>query len=270
MEIPEQYKTSIFRALFGLMIILSLYFVVRTISEVEMYRTMGSVSVSPTITIYGHGEVNAVSDIASVSFTISKDAKTVKEAQTGVALIEKKALDFLKTKNITDKDIKTENASFYPKYEYRQSVCPPIGIDPSSTYYCPPSKQVIVGYTASESITIKIRNTDDTGAIMQGLGAVGVSNLNGPNFRIDDEDGLKAQARKEAIDDAKAQAAILAKDLGVRLGKIIDFNESGNSEGMYYNKSMMAESLSIEPAPAQIPKGENTISSDVTIIYDIR
>ncbi len=223
-----------------------------------------------TIAFSGHGEVTAVPDIANVYFTISKDAKTVKEAQTLVAQIEKKSLDFLKENNVLDKDIKTSNASFYPKYEYQYDTKI---IIPCTEYDCPsrPGKSVITGYTASESITVKVRNTDDVGKIMQGLGTLGVSNLSGPNFAIDNEDGLKAEARKKAIDDAKEKAKVLAKDLGVHLGKITSFSESGDYPMPMYAKKMSAEdSVSSGSAPAEIPKGENTISSDVTITYEIK
>lgn len=229
-----------------------------------------SKDIQNVITVTGHGEVKAVPDIANVYFTIHKEAKTVKEAQAGVADIEAKALAFLKTKNIEDKDIKTANASFYPKYEYRyDKVAPTL----CTQYSCPPSngKNVITGYEASESITVKIRNTDDSGAIMQGLGTLGVSELSGPDFSIDDEDTLKADARKEAIDDAKAKAKALSRDLGVRLGHITSFNESGNYPmPMMYAKATMASDAGTESAPASVPKGENTISSDVTITYEIR
>jgi uncharacterized protein YggE len=106
---------------------------------------------------------------------------------------------------------------------------------------------------------------------MQGLGTLGVSDLNGPNFSIDNEDALKAQARKEAIDDAQTKAKALAKDLGVSLGRIANFSESGNyPTPMYYAKDARVSSAGLEAAPAQIPKGENTITSDVTITYEIR
>ncbi len=215
-----------------------------------------------TITFSGHGEVTAVPDIANVYFTISQNAKTVKEAQTLVAGIEKKSLDFLKTNNVLDKDIKTANASFYPKYDYGQIYC--------IKYPCPQRNPVIVGYTASESITVKVRNTDEVGKIMQGLGTLGVSDLNGPNFSIDNEDTLKAQARKKAIDDAKSKATALAKDLGIHLGKITSFSESGTYPMPIYAKTMMVGEAPDSSAPAQIPKGENTISSDVSITYEIR
>lgn len=266
MELLDENKKKVFQGLFVLLIILSAYFAVKIFSEVKNYNLLGESSQPATISFSGHGEVTAVPDIANVYFTISKDDTTVKNAQAGVAVIEKKALDLLKAKGVDEKDIKTADASFYPKYDYPMTtnqICPING-------YCPPPKQVIVGYTASESITVKIRNTDNTGAIMQGLGAVGVSNLNGPNFAIDNEDGLKAQARKKAIDDAKAKAEILAGDLGVHLGKITSFSEGGNYPIMYAKAEMMSAGAAPSAAPAVIPAGQNTISSDVTITYEIR
>lgn len=268
MEIPNTYKKNIYLASLVFLIVLSLYFAVKFLSEFKSYDLIGNKEVG-TITLSGHGEVSAVPDIANVYFTISKDAKTVKEAQALVAGIEKKSLDFLKENNVLEKDIKTSNASFYPKYEYKYNTKIMM---PCTQYGCPPTpgSNVITGYTASESITVKVRDTDDVGKIMQGLGSLGVSDLSGPNFAIDNEDGLKAEARKKAINDAKAKAEVLAKDLGVRLGKITSFSESGNYPMPMYAKAMMEDSVSSAPAPAEIPKGENTISSDVSITYEIR
>ena len=269
MEISQEYQKNLYRAALVFLVIISLFFVVKFLSELRSLETIGS-SDSNIITLSGHGEVQAVPDIANIYFSISKDAKTVKEAQEAVAKIEKSALDFLKENNVAEKDIKAENASFYPKYEYKYDAKIMM---PCNEYGCPPQggNSVIVGYTASESITVKIRNTDDAGTIMQGLGTLGVSQLNGPSFAIDDEDVLKAEARKKAIDDARNKAEVLAKDLGMKLGRIANFSESGNYPmPMYYGKATMSADSGAESAPAQIPKGENTISSDVTITYEIR
>ena len=213
------------------------------------------------ITITGHGEVQAVPDIANVSFTIRKEAKTVKDAQTQVTDVETKALSSLKTNGILDADRKAENVSFNPKYEYKNVAC--------SQYGCP-SNSVIVGYEAYETITVKIRNVDSVGKIVQDLGTVGVTELSGPNFTVDKEDAVKTQARKLAIDDAKEKAKVLAKDLGIRLGKMTSFNEGGNYPVPMYAKTMSADNAIGASAPAALPVGENTISSDVTITYEIR
>jgi uncharacterized protein YggE len=233
-----------------------------------------------TITLTGHGEVGAVPDIANVHFTITKEGKTVKEAQEAVAVVEKSSLDFLKTNNIEDKDIKTSYASFNPKYEYKRAICPrvpgPDGVMMAPpSYYCGEARQVIVGYEASESITVKVRNTDAVGEIMQGLGELAVTNLSGPDFSIDDEDALKAEARKLAIEEAKEKARVLAEALDVRLGKIMNFSEDGQYPMPYYDyyakDAMMNTAGAVAQSfPAEIPKGENIITSNVTIIYEIK
>ena len=266
MEIPKKYMKVLCILTIIFCVVGSVYFVVKIVAGFEDGNWKEN-KTENTISFSGHGEVSAVPDIANINFTIEKDAKTVKEAQNEVAKIEKQALDFLKTNNVADKDIKTTNASFYPKYDFVYTtdvVCGALTCPPR------PTKQVIVGYTASESITVKIRNTDDSGKIIQGLGTLGISNLDGPNFAIDNEDNLKDNARKLAIDEAKIKAKKLAKDLGIRLGKITSFGENGNYPMPMYAKGIMADSAMLASAPAVIPKGENLITSDVTITYEIK
>jgi len=261
MEIPNTYKKTLFIMVVVFLGIVSLFFVAKIVYEVKDMFVNYDMS---DITLSGHGEVSAVPDIANVSFTISKEAKTVKEAQTLVAEIEKKSIDFLKESKILEKDIKTENASFYPKYQYKTQYC--------NQYICPEGKREIIGYVASESITVKIRNVDDAGKIIEGLGALGVSELNGPNFAIDDEEKLKEEAQKEAIENAKEKAKILAENLGVKLGKILYFSDdSGNEYGdERAYKTMVTASAFGSSVSAEMPTGESLITSDVSITYEIK
>lgn len=261
----EQQKGMVFKALVVFLAVLSVYYAVGIFRGFGHDKGGMNGNDSHVITLSGHGEVQAVPDIANVYFTISKDAKTVKEAQDTVAGIEKKAIDVLKANNIDAKDYKTTNNSFSPKYESKPYM-------PCTQWSCPNNNATIIGYTAAESITVKVRNTDTVAKIMQELGTVGVTDLSGPNFSIDDEDALTAQARKEAIADAKAKAAVLAKDLGVDLGDIVNYSEGMNYPVAMYAKAgnMAMDSMAV-PAPreAQIPKGENTITSDVTLTFEI-
>lgn len=269
-EIPNQYIKNLYKAALVFLAVVSVFFVVRVMSEFRAYKNAGQGYNS--ITVVGHGEVSSVPDIATVSFNINKEAKTVKAAQEAVAVVEKSSLDFLKTLEVAEKDIKTLNASFNPKYDYQQKLCPQtMGADGTmmASYYCG-GKQVLSGYEAHESITVKVRNVDDAGKIMEGLGKLGVSDLSGPNFSIDDEDGLKAEARKQAIDDAKVKAKVLSKDLGVKLGKILSYSDNADYPRPYYGEMMATDMVSKSAATATLPKGENTITSEVTITYEIR
>ncbi len=265
MEIPTEHKSNLYKVVIVLLIVLSLHFAVKIFTDLRGPKSMGMWGGSETrvITLTGQGEVQAVPDLANVSFTISKDAKTVKEAQAMVAEIEAKALEVLNNNEVEEKDIKTTNASFNPKYETKYVPC--------NQWGCPGNNSVVVGFTATESITVKVRNADSVGAIMEGLGTTGVTDLSGPNFSVEDEDALKAEARKLAIEDAKEQAEALAKDLGVRLGKVVSFNEDGfYPMPMYSAKAEMDVMITGGARPAELPKGENTITSNVSITYEIK
>ena len=269
MEIPSQYLKNLYRVTLVFLVVLTLFFAAKLIGALSSAEMLGSREVN-TMTFVGYGEVFAVPDIADIYFTIRQEAKNAKEAQAKVAAIEAPVLEFLRENGVEDKDIKTTNASFNPQYSYQYDVKTVVPCVPE--YGCPPrpGRNIITGYEAYESITVKVRDTDQVGEIMQGLGSLRVSDLSGPNFTIDNEDELKSEARKKAIDDAKAKAEALADDLGVRLGRVAGFSENGVYP-VFYGRTTMMEADAVTPkAFAEIPKGENVISSSVTVTYEIR
>jgi uncharacterized protein YggE len=140
--------------------------------------------------------------------------------------------------------------------------------------YCPGGKQTLRGYQVSQTLTVKVRDTDKAGDILSGVGSLGASQVSGLSFTIDDQDALEAQARGKAIDDARAKAEALAKQLHVSLVRVVGFSESGNYPMPYaYNAragmAMDAVTLESKSAPA-LPVGENKITSSVSISYEIR
>ena len=250
-------------SVFILIIVVSLFTVAKFINEVKGSSYVGRGNQpANVISVTGTGDVLAVSDIASLTVNLTKDGKTAKEAQDLLNESITKTLAYLKGEKIEDKDIKSEYGGLTPKYSYSQPVC--------IIYPCPTRDPVIIGYTATQSITIKVRVVDNASIIRTGLAGLGITDISGPTFSIDNEEGFKDQARSKAIIDAKGKAETLAKELGVKLGKVVNFSE--NSVGgypMYAAKVMMDSVSSAVPAPI-LPKGENKITSDVTITYEIR
>lgn len=215
------------------------------------------------ISVTAEGEVMAVPDVAVITFTVEKEGKTAKEAQGLVNEMVTKILTYTKEQKIEDKDIKSEYGGVNPKYKSTQIYC--------ITYPCPQGESVIVGYTATQSITIKVRNADNANEVRTGLAGLGVTNIAGPTFSIDDEEALKEEARGKAIEKARAKAKVLAKELHVRLGDVVSFSENSGGYPMMYANAMMKSDVmtAAEVAPA-LPKGENKITSSVTITYKIK
>ena len=249
--------------------LLALYLLILSISEFKSMRYIGSgVSASNTITVSGEGDVSAVPDTATFSVTIQEKAKTVAAAQEVATEKTNDIVDYLKEQGIEDKDIQTADYSVYPEYEYSTKVCAP-------NEYCVPGKQTLTGYQVSQTITVKVRDTEQAGDLLTGVGERGASQVSGLSFTIDDEEALQNAARDEAIAQAKEKADNLARSLGVKVVRIVGFSENGSYPPMPYAYGRggvaMDAAMSVEAktAPA-LPTGENKIYSNVTITYEIR
>lgn len=265
----ENSKVKLFQALTVFAMISAVLVGAMIISEIKGYRFIGGgVSATNTISVSGEGEVFAVPDIANISFTVREEAKKVSDAQDKVTAKVKSALAGVRKQGVADKDIKTENYSSYPKYEWQEGTMSCLALD------CPPSrpsKQVIVGYEVSQTVTIKVRNLEIVNELVDGLATKGVTNMQGPNFAIDNEDGLKAEARKIAIEKARAKAEVLARDLDVTLVRVVSFSEGGYYP--IYTRTTMAsmeKGMDSDMGAPEIPQGEEKITSSVTVTYEIR
>ncbi|HEY4508724.1 MAG TPA: SIMPL domain-containing protein [Candidatus Paceibacterota bacterium] len=274
-QTPE--KAKLFKALFVVFVLLAVFLGAETLNAIKEYSHIGTVPTSTNaISVSGTGEVFAVPDIATFSFSVVESGKTVKEAQDKASVKINAAIDAVKKMGVAEKDIKTTGYYSNPKYDYTTYPCAePMMMNSGGSsvsniaYPCRSGKQVLTGYEVSQSISVKVRKTDDAGAILTKVGGLGVQNISGLDFVIDNIDAVQAEARDKAIQDAKAKAQVLAKSLGVKLSKIVSFSEGGN-QPIYYameTKGMMGASAA--PIP-QIPTGENKVTSNVTITYEIQ
>ena len=219
-----------------------------------------------TITVEGTGSAAMVPDTARITFTVMESASAVDAAQDAATNRTDSALKALEEMDVEERDVKTLSYNVSPKYEYDQRVCYP-------GMACPPtSSPRIVGYDVSQTVEVKVRDTAKAGDVLAALGGLGVQNISGPQFVVDDETSVQNEARAEAIAEARAKAKELAGELGVRLGKVVSFSEGGYGYPYAYGKGGdmdMAMEASVNRAPT-LPVGENETEITVMITYEIR
>lgn len=239
---------------------------VKTVKDIKSYDYIGKdISAANTITVSGSGEIVAKADIASFSFSVTEESMNVSEAQSRVAKKANEAIRFLKENGVEEKDIKTTNYDIYPRYDYIKPI-EKLGIVTPVR-----GNRVLIGYEVSQGIEVKVRNIASTGIILSGVGSLGVNNISGLNFSIDEAEKLKKEARDLAIKDAKDNAKSLADSLGIKLLRIVNFSESGYFP--MYREKFNADNMSLGVGGGlspEIPTGENKITSQVNIVYEIR
>jgi uncharacterized protein YggE len=173
---------------------------------------------------------------------------------------------YLGEAGVAEADIATSNYNLSPRYRWVEEVCVPGSV-------CRGGERVIDGYEVSQSVTVKVRDLEQSGALISGVGQRGSTNVSSLQFTIDDPDSLEAEARALAIADAQAKAAVLAEELGVRIVKMTGFWEE-NQGGYPVEPYMMARSemgmggdMAVAPS---MPVGEDEITSRVNISYEVK
>lgn len=248
--------------------ILALVFIVKEI------KAIGYVGANPnqtnTITVDGTGDAFAAPDVATFTFTVTETAKTVADAQTAATTKLNAALKAVRDGGVADKDISTQAYNINPHYEYQNAVCP-ASATVSGTTYCPPGRQVLTGYDVSETVQVKVRDLSQAGTLFAAIGSLNVESVNGLTFSVDDPTAVQAEARAKAIDDAKTKAEELAKQLGVELGPIMSFSENNGSypRPMVYGMGAASFSTAKADLAPQVPTGEQKVTDNVSITYEI-
>jgi uncharacterized protein YggE len=217
-----------------------------------------------TITVTGEGEVTAIPDIATITFTTRESAKTVPEAQKLVEAKMDAVLKDISALGIDKKDTKTLSYTINPKYEQQSTgIC--------SGYVCPPTKTIVIGYEVSQTTQVKVRKIDQSGAVIASIGKANITEVSGPEFTVEDMDKAKADAKAIAIAKALDKANVTAKALDSRLGSIMNFSEDGgNMYPMYARAEMSMKAGNMAQDSITLPQGENVIKSNVTITYSLK
>lgn len=215
------------------------------------------------ITVSGEGEVFAKPDIGQFSFSVVAEADDATTAQTESAESTNAILNYLEEQGVAEEDIKTTFYNLNPRYRLEERVCP-------AGSFCPPGERVMDGFEVNQTIEVKVRDLEAAGDLIAGVGERGATNISGLSFTIDEPEALKAEAREQAIVQAKDKANELAEDLGVRIVRMTGFWEDEGRYQPYYGMggdAAMEERAAVSP---QMPTGENTITSRVNITYEVR
>ena len=242
---------------FGLLaLVLVVYVGVLTRNSLRSYDYIGKTPDTVNqITVTGTAKITATPDVATLYLGIVSEGATVNVAQKGTTEKMNSIINSLKNDfKIEAKDIKTENFSVNPKYDWTDG------------------KQRIVGYTVNQSVTVKVRDFDKTGDILAKATELGANTVSGPNFMIDDPEKAKAEAREKAIAQAKAKAELLAKQVGIKLGRIVSFYEGGNEMAnvAYGMGGSMDSAMAVKAVAPVIEPGTQDIQLTVNLSYEIK
>lgn len=259
----NDWQKLLMKAGFALLVVGAAFLLILSINQIRSGQYIGQADqYQNTINVSGDGEVFAIPDTAEFSFTVTQEAEAVADAQQSVTQRSNSIISFLEEQGIDDSDLQTTGYNISPRYEFEEQ---------SGIPRPPRGGRTLVGYEVSQTTQVKVRDTSNVGELLSGIGQREVSSVSNISFTVEDREAVVEEARSKAIADAKAKAQKLADQLGVQLGDVVNFNESSNQPRFRYDVAQQAEGMGgdAQVSTPQISPGENRITSNVNITYEI-
>ena len=210
-----------------------------------------SIQPETTVSISATGVVEKEPDIAVMTTGVQTEAKTAAQAVAENARRMSSVFDAVEAAGIAKKDMQTSNFSLSPRYDYSSRGAPPR----------------VTGYTASNQLSITVRDLDNLGETMDALISAGSNTFNGVRFALDDPSDAKDEARRLAMTEARERAELYADAAGLKVKRIVTISESGgyNAGPMPVMQARAMESAASTP----IATGEVGYSITVNVMFEL-
>lgn len=201
----------------------------------------------PRLVVTGEGRSEAAPDIATITLGVTTQADTadaaLAENNTRLATV----LENLRAAGIADRDLQTSGLSLGPRYDYsREGQAPRV-----------------VGYEASNTLTVRVRALDSLGTVLDKAVADGANTFQGLSFGLADPTAALDAARVAAVEEARRKAGLMARAAGVTLGPVLEITEATRMPEPY----MMARGAAAKADSVPVAGGEVSYAAEVTITY---
>ena len=208
------------------------------------------------LTLNAEGKTARTPDLAVFNAGVTSQGKTAGEALSANSGDMNRVIAALKRAGIADKDIQTSQISLNPVYG--QPVVTPNGVVSQEAR--------IIGYQATNTVSIRSRDIKNFGKVLDALVAAGANQISGPSFQLAEPSAANDEARVSAVKAARARAELYARAAGLRVVRIVSISESG---GYSPPQPMYARAMKAESDSTPISAGEVEAAVTVTMQFEL-
>ena len=198
--------------------------------------------------------VQATPDVARISAGVVTSAPTATAAMRQNAVKMDAVVAQLRRMGIDPRDIQTRNFNVNPQYRYDR----------------PREQQILTGYQVSNSVSVRLRDLDKVGDTLDTLVKAGANNISGPQFSLEDNDDVKAEARAKAYARGLTMARDYARLAGYGDVRLLEVSESVSSSARRQeNAIMLTAARSADAVSTPIAAGEVGTSVSIHVKYEM-
>jgi hypothetical protein len=206
-----------------------------------------------TIAVAGLGEIYRTPDMAQLVLGVEAEGATAAEALRKNTAQMDATIKALRDAGVDKKDIQTSNLHVGARYDYSRENAPPR----------------IIGYQATNTVSVKLRDLDKAGAVIDKAVGVGANRLDSIAFGFADPKPVLDAARRAAVLDARSRAELYAAAAGVQLGPVLSISDSYTPGPGPVPALQRMEMDAAASKAAPVMPGESLTIATVAVVYGI-
>ncbi|MBN9220463.1 MAG: SIMPL domain-containing protein [Mesorhizobium sp.] len=207
------------------------------------------------IIVSGEGEATTPPDLALLSLSVMREAKTARAALDANNDAMAAVIAAMKAAGIKDRDLQTAGIQINPRYNYTNK---PDGSQEAE----------LVAYQVTNTLAVRVRDIDKTGEILDKAVSLGVNQGGGISFTNDNPAATITEARKKAVADAMAKAKTLAEAAGVSIGRVLEISDQNVAPPPMAINAKAFDAAAGGAVPTQA--GENAYNVHVTVTFELK
>ncbi|MGH1414289.1 MAG: SIMPL domain-containing protein [Pelagimonas sp.] len=204
------------------------------------------------ITVSGEANVVTAPDMATLSLGAKERGKDPITAMNGTSAVLESVIARLRAQGVEERDIQTSSLRLnrLARWDRDKDV------------------EVFEGFEASNILTIRVKDLSRLSAVLAAVLEDGANSLSNLSWGVQNPQVLEDEARRRAVKDAMAKAALYADAAGVDLGPVISIRDTADP---MVQTSMHRDAPMLEAMAADVPvaAGEIEATARVTMVFEI-
>ena len=200
------------------------------------------------ISVSATGEASIAPDLALVRFAVSETGKELDAVRDSVNVRASAVLGRVRDLGVADGDLRAPDVQIHPEYDYRHG-------------------QKLTGYRVVRQMTVRVRDLDRLGELLDGIVAAGANEVHGAEMTASDPSAADHAALVSAVGIARGRAEAIASGAGVTLGDVVRVEE-GEPVAIGQPMGMMAMEKSAD-ASTEVAAGDLTVTRHVRVWFAI-
>ncbi|MEX0843097.1 MAG: SIMPL domain-containing protein [Gemmatimonadota bacterium] len=203
-----------------------------------------------TLQVSGTGEVEVSPDRARISFAVETQAETAREAGEANAVLMDRVITEVRATGLDGLRVETSGYQLLPQYRS--------GDDRVREIY---------SYIARNTLQIIVDDVDAVGGLVDTALGAGANRVASLSFELQDGEPHRMEALRRAVDQARAEAQVMASALGMRLGQPTSVQGGAQRAPRGPMVAFARAEMMTDAAATPVEAGLQTVTASVNVTY---